>query len=201
MGNEAKCTARVGRKAVEGKAVLETKELIFRSPELRVAIKLAEIETLAVTGEALQVTWPGGTASFELGAAAAAKWKKRIENPPSLLDKLGVKPGMRVSVRGVNDEAFLSDLRTRVEKVDVKKDCDLIFFAASKRADLSKLPALRDALVKNGALWVIRPKGVPEISEKDVMSEAKAAGLVDVKVASFSATHTAEKLVIPVSAR
>jgi len=34
-----------------------------------------------------------------------------------------------------------------------------------------------------------------------VFSAAKKAGLVDVKVASFSATHTAEKLVVPVKAR
>lgn len=33
------------------------------------------------------------------------------------------------------------------------------------------------------------------------MAAGKAAGLVDVKVVSFSATHTAETFVIPVSAR
>jgi hypothetical protein len=33
------------------------------------------------------------------------------------------------------------------------------------------------------------------------MRAGKAAGLVDVKVVSFSATHTAEKFVIPVRAR
>ena len=54
---------------------------------------------------------------------------------------------------------------------------------------------------ENGALWVIRPKGRPEISEKAVMAAGKAAGLVDVKVVSFSPTHTAEKFVIPLSQR
>ena len=53
----------------------------------------------------------------------------------------------------------------------------------------------------NGALWVIRPKGRPEISERAVMDAGKAAGLVDVKVVSFSETHTAEKFVIPLAAR
>jgi len=33
------------------------------------------------------------------------------------------------------------------------------------------------------------------------MAKAKEAGLVDVKVASYSETHTAEKLVIPVAKR
>jgi len=39
------------------------------------------------------------------------------------------------------------------------------------------------------------------ITERDVMEAAKAAGLVDVKVARFSETLTAEKLVIPVAQR
>jgi hypothetical protein len=50
-------------------------------------------------------------------------------------------------------------------------------------------------------LWVIRPKGRKEISEQSVMAAGKAAGLVDVKVVSFSPTHTAEKFVIPVKNR
>jgi hypothetical protein len=56
-------------------------------------------------------------------------------------------------------------------------------------------------LKPNGALWIIRPKGRPEISERAAMAAGKAAGLVDVKVVGFSQTHTAEKFVIPVSAR
>ncbi len=34
-----------------------------------------------------------------------------------------------------------------------------------------------------------------------VMRAGRAAGLVDVKVVGFSATHTAQKFVIPVAAR
>ena len=52
-----------------------------------------------------------------------------------------------------------------------------------------------------GALWVIRPKGSPAITEAEVMAAGKRAGLVDVKVASFSGTHTAEKFVIPRASR
>ncbi len=56
---------------------------------------------------------------------------------------------------------------------------------------------LKKSLKPDGALWVIRPKGSAAISESEVMSAGKRAGLVDVKVVSFSATHTAEKFVIP----
>jgi hypothetical protein len=81
------------------------------------------------------------------------------------------------------------------------KGCDAIFVGANVEADLARLEKLKAFLKPNGALWVIRPKGRPEISEMAVMRAGKAAGLVDVKVVSFSPTHTAEKFVIPVRAR
>ena len=62
---------------------------------------------------------------------------------------------------------------------------------------LDRLRALKRSLKPNGALWVIRPKGSAAISESEVMAAGKKAGLVDVKVVSFSETHTAEKFVIP----
>jgi hypothetical protein len=55
------------------------------------------------------------------------------------------------------------------------------------------------------ALWIVFPKGKPKapenIAERDVFSVGRAAGLKDVKVVGFSATHTALKFVIPVSKR
>jgi hypothetical protein len=56
-------------------------------------------------------------------------------------------------------------------------------------------------LKQNGALWIIRPKGSEAITEAEVMAAGKHAGLVDVKVVSFSPSHTAEKFMIPRSAR
>jgi hypothetical protein len=48
---------------------------------------------------------------------------------------------------------------------------------------------------------VVYPKGQKHITEAGVFAAGKQAGLVDVKVASFSATHTALKFVIPVDRR
>jgi len=152
----------------------------------------------------LRVTFPDGTAVFELGPTAA-KWAEKIRNPPSLLDKLGVKDGMRVSVVGVDDESFLGELTKRTSSVTrrtPKKDTDIIFFAADAVADLTRLVKLRDYLTPAGAIWVIHTKGKgAAFKDVDVFAAAKRAGLVDVKVASFSATHTAEKLVVPVKSR
>jgi len=60
---------------------------------------------------------------------------------------------------------------------------------------------LAGAIRPDGAVWTIRPKGKGGISENDTMAAGKRAGLVDVKVASFSETQTAEKFVIPVARR
>lgn len=112
-----------------------------------------------------------------------------------LLDRLGVKPGHRVAVLGVADPAFLKALRARGASVSTRrvKGADLIFYAADRSTDLAKLRALKAGLKRDGALWVVRPKGVREITESQVLAAGLAAGLVDVKVVSFSPTQTAEK--------
>ena len=71
----------------------------------------------------------------------------------------------------------------------------------TREAELSRLEKLTASLKPNGAIWIIRPKGRPEISERATMASGNAAGLVDVKVVGFSATHTAEKFVIPLAQR
>ena len=53
----------------------------------------------------------------------------------------------------------------------------------------------------DGAVWIVRPKGRKDVTEAETMAAGKRAGLVDVKVVSFSETHTAEKFVIPVAKR
>jgi len=120
-----------------------------------------------------------------------------------LLDKLGVKPGMQVGVQAVTDQDFLTELRERAD-VDIelaRAELDIILFGAEAADELEQLAPLRARIRRNGAIWVIYPKGVKHITQRDVMEAAKAASLVDVKVASFSTTHTGLKLVIPVALR
>ena len=77
-----------------------------------------------------------------------------------------------------------------------------MFFGVESARQLARLAALRAALVPNGAIWVVHRKGKEAtIRDVEVFAAARAAGLVDNKVASFSATHTAEKLVIPLAKR
>lgn len=121
-----------------------------------------------------------------------------------LIDKLGVKPGQRVAVLGVESAEFLKDLMARVPEYSRGKriaDADLIFFSAESRADLSRIELLGRSIQKNGAVWVVYPKGQAHIREIDVIQAGKSAGLTDNKVCSFSTTHTALRFVIPVAKR
>ena len=115
-----------------------------------------------------------------------------------------MKPGSRVSLIAVGDNDFVREVRRVSDDVTIGRApaaCDIIFFGAISAKELVRLATLKTSLKPNGPLWVIRPKGRPEISERAVMDAGKVAGLVDVKVVSFSETHTAEKFVIPVANR
>jgi hypothetical protein len=203
MGSEAVCTVRFGDRLSEGKALLETSELLFRG-DFRLKIPFRDITRLANENGELTVGFSEGTAIFELGPNAS-KWAAKIRNPRGLIDKLGVKAGHRVAVLGVTDAEFLSDLRANALDVGDKTlppDADIVFYEADELTALARLPELRRSLAANGAIWVVSPKGrAAPIKDTDVMDAAREAGLVDTKVVAFSHTHTALKLVIPVATR
>lgn len=203
MGAETNCTARFQGKTSSGKARLEADVLQFRGGDLRLTIPFGQISKISARGGTLSITFPDGTASLDLGEAAV-KWAETIQHPRSRLDKIGVKPEWRASAIGVDDAAFLKELEDAVAHLwigRVAQNSDAIFFGVTKAAELVRLEKLKAKLQPNGAIWVIRPKGRPEISEQAVMAAGKAAGLVDVKVVALSPRHTAEKFVIPRSER
>jgi hypothetical protein len=203
VGAEALVRVRFKGRSAEGKARLETAHLWFRGGDLRLTIPFNEMTKVGARGGTLSIAFPGGVAAFDLGRAAE-KWATKILHPPSRLDKIGAKPGWRASAIGVDDQVFLRELEAAVAHLSIgriAKPSDAIFYGVTTEAQLARLEKLKQALTPNGALWIIRPKGRPEISERATMAAGKRAGLVDVKVVAFSATHTAEKFVIPISAR
>ena len=118
----------------------------------------------------------------------------------SLLDKLGIKLGQKILIVGVDGSAFLNDIRPYSPGFAERgpaADLDMIFFGAEQKKDLGRLASLRKAIVSNGAIWVVYPKGRKDIREFDVIAAGKAAGLVDNKVVGFSPTHTSLRFVIP----
>ena len=202
MGQEAQCTARFGGKISRGKALLESTELIFRG-DFRMKIPFKAVESATAEKGVLRIKFTEGTAVFELGAPAE-KWAHKILHPKSLLDKLGIKPGAVVALLGITDADFRRQLAERTPKIaegKPRQDADFIFYGAEDKSSLARLKSLASFLKKSGALWIVHPKGQSHIRESDVLAAGKKAGLVDVKVASFSATHTALKFVIPISRR
>jgi len=197
MGQEANCEVRFGGKVSIGKALLETDDLIFRG-DFRLSIPLKSIQSLEAADGVLRVTSPAGTALFTLGPRAD-KWAYKIRNPRSLADKLDVKPGMRVSLIRVCDP--LEGRTTDVTTGKAAKGSDLIVFGAETNKDLTRLGSLQKSLKPRGAIWVVYPKGRKEITEAGVIQAGRQAGLVDIKVARFSETHTALKFVMPAGGR
>ena len=202
MGSEARCTVRHGRKTAEAKVLLETAEILVRG-ELRLDIPFRSITDVLARDGRLTLKWTEGTTAFELGAAAE-KWAEKIRNPKRLIDKLGVKPDQRVSVTGIDDTEFLEQLAERTSNASVgrvSKGSAAVFLGVESVADLSRIEKAAGAITRDGMVWVVWPKGRPALKEDHVRAAALKAGLVDVKVAAFSETLSAIKLVIPVAKR
>jgi hypothetical protein len=202
MGNEAKCTVRLGEQQSEGKALLETSEILFRG-DFRLKIPFSSIKSAkAVDGE-LRLQTPEGLAVFELGEAAA-KWCDKILHPKSRVEKLGIKPSAKVSLLGGFEEGFLQELGEQTNAVTTNRlaaDSEWIFLAADSQKHLAQVSKLAKSLKGAAALWIVYPKGQKDITENDVLAAGRKAGLKDVKVVGFSPTHTALKFVIPVARR
>lgn len=202
MGDTVQSTAWYNGQVSEGKAQLESTELVFRG-DFRLKIPLREVSAIAAADGQLQVTFPDGTARFELGPAAE-KWAHKIRNPRTLMDKLGVKASSSVAVIAVEDTEFWRQLRERTSHIApdaAAGELDILFLGAETREELAALAPLPNQIKRNGAIWVISPKGRQDFTDRDVMAAGLAVGLVDTKVAAFSQTHTAAKFVIPVARR
>jgi hypothetical protein len=157
---------------------------------------------LAKDGE-LHIRTADALSVFELGPQAE-KWRNKIPNPKSLIEKLGVKSGESVLLEGEFPADFLTSLKKHGAGAATPAKLKLapwIFFAAESSADLRRVPAIAKSMSGASGLWIVYPKGQKSITESDVRSAGLKAGLTDIKVTSFSPTHTALKFVIPKSQR
>ena len=193
MGKDAQVAARFPDGPDEGRLQYEASKLLFRGAQRRVF----EGEGLrGVRAEGPDLVLADGS-RFVLGEKQAASWAEAINNPKGRLDKLGVKPGMRVAVLGVADDLFADELAARdAVVVHDFENLDLFFYAADSVHELSRIDELIPALSEKGALWVVSRKGkAATVKDVEVMAAAKAFGLVDNKVVGFSETLTALRFV------
>ena len=121
----------------------------------------------------------------------------------SLVDKLGIKPGMRIAIVAA-PPGYRSTLGRLPPGVLVatapRGTLPFIHFFTTKRALLERrYPSLKRALGQDGALWVSWPKkssGVAtDLTEDVIRAVALAGGLVDVKVCAVDEVWSGLKLV------
>ena len=205
MGYETTCRVRVDDRAgtvreAVGKVLLETDELIVRG-EARVRLARASIERVTRRDGTVSITSPSAIITLALGADAAAKWQKKLEESPKrLIDKLDVKPQAKVWLFGVHDATLEEELAERTDHVTrgrSARECDVVFVGVSSTGELDRIDQALAALADRGAIWVVHPKGRNGVADTTIFARAKALGLTYTKVARISATHTAEKLVRP----
>ncbi|HXY00535.1 MAG TPA: hypothetical protein VEI54_06415 [Candidatus Limnocylindrales bacterium] len=202
MGNQLSCTLTLNGQSFSGKALLETSELLFRG-DTRLKIPFSSILSANAQNGELHIRTKDGLSVFELGPYAE-KWRYKILHPKSLLEKLGVKPGDKTLLVGNFPPGFLSTLRKHGATISPDKsakDSPWVFLAADSLQDLRRVNSLAKSMRGAAALWIVYPKGQKSVTESHVRSSGLKAGLTDVKVASFSPTHTALKFVIPKSRR
>jgi len=138
---------------------------------------------------------------------------ERVYTAP-LLDKLGVRPGMRVAIVGKledddevpDDEGpFAARLAGRTSDITFgrpKPDSDIVFLAADSTAELADLAEIRSRIRPAGAIWVVSRKGkASTLRDVEVMAAARDHRLIDNKVVAFSTRRTSIRLVIPVALR
>jgi hypothetical protein len=206
MGAEAVCALSENGSRHTGKALLETDELVFRGSDgYRVTVTFATLKRIEAVNGALLLDGPGVSVALELGDEKAKRWAEAIRSPKGLLDKLDLKPHFKAALLGVKDAAFARDLANRVASVTsarTPKGANVVFLWADAPASLKRLATIVKQIARDGAVWVIHPKGsAAKVKDTDVFAAGRKAGLTATKVARFSDTHTAEKLVIPSAKR
>ncbi|RAK66429.1 DUF3052 family protein [Phenylobacterium kunshanense] len=193
MGKEIHTTGVFADGPDEGRLQWEAPKLVFRGRERRV---WSGEGLKGLRADAGDLVLADGS-RVHLGEVQAARWADAIANPKGRLDKLGVKPGMRVCVLEVEDGAFPAELAERdAAPIDDLSGLDLLFYGADSVEALGRIETLVPALAEKGALWVVSRKGkAATVRDVDVMAAAKSFGLVDNKVVGFSETLTALRFV------
>lgn len=203
MGQEAKSKARIDGTEVSGRVYLESDQLLFRGDDMRLVIAVKDVKSAKAEDGTLTVTVGRKKYEFDLGTQAP-RWADKISHPRTLVQKLGVKGDSTVAYLGSRDPGLLAELEgaaASVSKRLARHDYDFIFAGVEKAAELKLLEGLNSSIKPNGGVWVIFPKGLPDLKAETIIPRAKARGLVDNKIARVSERLTGMKFVIPVHLR
>jgi hypothetical protein len=127
----------------------------------------------------------------------------------SLVEKLGIKEGYRVTVLGAPPDytATLGKLPPQVNLgAKLQGEVDFLHFFTTSRRELEhRFRALKSCLAQNGMLWISWPKGssgvATDLSENIIREIGLQNGLVDVKVCAVDETWSGLKFVYRIKDR
>ena len=209
MGYETKCRVHVddgsGKPRIaEGTVLLETDDLIVRG-DARVKVPRRDIQDVSRRAGVVTITAPQATVKLTLGEPAATRWEAKLkEAPKRLIDKLDVKPNAKVWLLDVTEpelETQLAERTSEVSRAKSARERDVVFVGVERDAHLPRIERALNAMLDDGAIWVIHPKGRDGVADSSIFEKAKTLNLTYTKVARVSETHTAEKLVRPRASR
>ncbi len=129
---------------------------------------------------------------------------ERVYTTP-LIDKLGIRPGMRVALIDIEDEVIrplIADRTSDITEGWPAPDTDVVLLGAESMAQWGRSGSCRlasDRTARSG--WSGARASRPRSAMSTSSGRGNESGLVDNKVVAFSATHTAFRLVIPVALR
>jgi hypothetical protein len=198
MGREAKTEYADARERVHVRAHLDT-QAVELSGGKKLTVPFAAIRAATVEGDDLKIVAAGARFALRLGAKEAALWAKKILNPPSLADKLGIKADKRVVLIGavpaeIADAAKAAKATTAAAKPPKAFAADIAIVMLAPGREEVLIAAAAKPLVAPHALWFVYEKG-RAVNGDDVIALARKAGLKDTKVARVSDTHAALRFV------
>lgn len=179
MGRETKTPVSHAGGTAEARVHLDS-EMLTIGPPVRAKLALGDVEAAAGAGG---LTLKAGKESYLIAMSEkeAGLWAKAIAHPPSLADKLGIKPGVGVALVGALPKEIVA-LVPRPEKAGA------LTIAAAGSLDVKALTKIAKAVPEKGAVWLVYEKGV--VKGDQLIFAAREAGLKDTKVAKISETHT-----------
>lgn len=195
MGRESKVEYTEGRERAEVRAHLDSQSLQVSGAK-KLTVPLADVKAAVVDGDLLKVTAGKLEFSLKLGAREAELWRKKILSPPSLADKLGVKPGRVVTLIGALPPEVIgaAGAAKSLAKLPATLTGDIAVALLSQNKAEAEIKAGAKALSATTALWFVYAKG-GAVNGDRVIAMARAVGLKDTKVARVSETHAALRFI------
>lgn len=122
----------------------------------------------------------------------AARWAKAIAtSPPSLAQKLGITPGIRLAVSGAAKSPDVIGALATAKRV--RTDPDLIIAGVFNDAELDRvLTDDAQPMAAGVPIWILYRKGRSSpLGETAIRNRLRAGGFMDTKVAAVSEELTA----------